>query len=48
MSKESIVYGSIKRKIVASDLLKERANKDFDDEGGEAINKYIDTIGYAR
>ena len=32
-----IVLGSIKRRIVASDLLQERANRDFDAENGNAI-----------
>ena len=41
MSKEKIVYGSIKRKIVSSDLIQERANRDFDDENGEVLFKTL-------
>ena len=36
-----ITYGSVKNKIVASALLEERANRDFELEGG-SIFKHLD------
>ena len=36
-NKEKVVYGSIKNKITATDLVNERANKDFDDAKGDGI-----------
>ena len=35
--KENIIYGSIKRKIVSSDLIYERSHRDFDHENGEVL-----------
>jgi len=35
--KENIIYGSIKRKIVSSDLIYERSQRDFDNENGEVL-----------
>lgn len=46
MSKEKIVYGSIKNKVVSSDLLAERANRDFDDENGEVLLKAFNVRNY--
>lgn len=46
MSKEKIVYGSIKNKVVSSDLLAERANRDFDDENGKALINRFDLGGF--
>ena len=44
-SKDNVIHGSIKRKIVSSDLLSERANRDFDNENGDAINKALSAGG---
>ena len=46
MSKSKIVYGSIKRKIVSSDLLDERANRDFDHDNGEIVEKALSFEGH--
>ena len=40
-SNQDIVYGSVKNKIVSSDLLQERSNMDFHIEGG-IIFKHMD------
>ena len=45
MSKEKIIYGSIKRKIVSSDLIHERANRDFDNDNGEVLMKTLSFHG---
>ena len=37
-----IVLGSIKNIVVASDLISERANRDFDNEGNDALLNLID------
>ena len=37
-----IVLGSIKKRIVASDLLQERANCDFDAQNGNAISNILE------
>ena len=46
MSKQSIVYGSIKNNIVASDLVAERANRDFDHDNGEILCKTLNVRGH--
>ena len=38
MKKSNIVYGSVKNKIVASDLVDERKNRDFDLKDGLLFN----------
>ena len=45
MSKEKIIYGSIKRKIVSSDLINERANRDFENDDGDALNRPLNFHG---
>mmetsp|Transcript_18121 Transcript_18121/g.30956 ORF Transcript_18121/g.30956 Transcript_18121/m.30956 type:complete len:84 (+) Transcript_18121:40-291(+) len=37
-----VVYGSIKNKVVATDLLEERAKKDFDEKVGGGLVSLID------
>ena len=37
-----ITLGSIKNRIVASDLISERANRDFDNEGNDALLNLLD------
>lgn len=41
MRASPITYGSVKNKIVASDLIRERNNRDFEIEGGN-IFKHLD------
>lgn len=41
MKNSKIVYGSVKNKVVASDLVAERSNRDFELEGGN-IFKHLD------
>ena len=40
--KEKVVYGSIKNKVTASDLIKERANCDFDPNYGKGMMAIAD------
>jgi hypothetical protein len=43
MSKiENIIYGSMKNKITATDLIRERSNKDFDAEKGDGLVSVLD------
>jgi len=42
-SNPKVIHGSVKNKIVSSDLQNERNNKDFDDENGEAILRICST-----
>jgi len=42
MSKQEIVYGSIKNKIVSSDLINERNNRDFDISKGNPYKAILD------
>ena len=46
MSKVDIVYGSIKQKIMSSDLIEERANRDFDDDNGQIVEKSLSIGGH--
>jgi hypothetical protein len=43
-----ITLGSIKNRIIASDLITERANRDFDNEGNDAFLNLLDpkVVGY--